>query len=1327
MKTAAREVVVEEEAHIQSTAYYSNKESQNWYLHGEFERIASRTPDAVALECGNRVLTYSEVDKLANRLSHKLRENGVEQGSFVGISMERSEWPIIAIIAVLKAGGAYIPIEPSLPDARISYIAEMASLDVIITDQKNIDRIQSLWDGTIVTTCQFQNEMLSYPSAKLFQNGAELRPNDVCYILFTSGTTGRPKGVVTEHSNAVHFVRAFNSVCDTTSQDRIFQGFALGFDGSVEEMWMAFTNGATLVCGDSSTPRFGEDLGQFLDEKQITFFSTVPTLLATLPNGLPHLRQLVVSGEACPPDLVKQWATPGRTMLNVYGPTEATVNTTASVLKPNEPVTIGRPLPGYTTYILNDNLEPTNEGELFISGPTICRGYLNETEQTERAFLNWTPPNKSATKVRLYRTGDLVRMNNNHELEFLGRIDTQIKIRGFRVELSEIDAILVEHEEVSAAATTVHQVDGHQTLASYISLADGHTEIDRAKILASLRDRLPIYMLPTFLEVLNEFPRLSSGKIDRKQLPPPKSALVEAQVAANDPMAPDEKRIADVWAKHLNVSGVSATQNFFTELGGHSLLAARVAGELHGVLGQQVPVRDIYANPTVRELAAILGQRRSAEEADAPRRENLAQTAVRPNRPWYIVAIQSLYFLLIVPILALPAIYIVPLGLDALRNGQSIPQLVLLTLSLAVGMWMLLILLAIGAKWLLIGKYKPGRHPIWGSYYIRWWITSRLQHLSNIAALNGTPFAPIIWRAMGAKVGRYCTLNASLVYAWDCISLGDHVSIGHDTHMAALRIEDGNLVIGSIEIGDRCFVGNHSALGLNVRMAADGKLDDQSTLPDGMSTAPAASLSGSPPQERTVHVPQGIPQCPTTIAQFLFGTIQLGLGTLVVLLLVAPIAILFSGTVSLFLHASTALATVAFIAMVPTSLIVFAFWTAAIKKLVQPQPKAGLFKRHSATYLRYWLAELVMHTVKTVGISVFTTLYLPPWMRLLGARLGKNTEMSTVWRINPDMLDAGDGVFFADGCIIGEGKSHLGWIEVRKVSIGHRSFVGNSAVLSAGDELGNDCLLGVLSTTPNSRERTADQTDWLGSPGFQLPNRQKGACFGQEETFEPSRKLYVQRALIDALRAILPGYIYGGLAIASIFIVLHVHDLYGNWGAYTAITLLPWLALIVCVGSVVSIKWTIMGAFKPVVVPLWNSYVWWNEFVNGMYEALMGPWVSNFYGTPFAPMLLRLLGCKIGKSCYIETNLFSEFDLIEIGDHVALNAGVIVQNHLFEDRIMKSSTLKLSHGCTVGNMGVVLYDATIEENAVLGPLSLLMKGETMPRNERWHGIPTVNT
>ncbi|MGE8944426.1 Pls/PosA family non-ribosomal peptide synthetase [Leptospira interrogans] len=1312
-------------------------------LHEIFERQADMTPSAIALECAERVMSYGEVEDEANKMARYLRGLGVGRGRFVGISLDRSQWPMITILAVLKAGGAYVPIEPSLPNDRLRYIAEAADLAVIVTDAAYETRLTQISDATVVTIDRYRALANAYDDTRLSRNETQLQADDICYVLFTSGTTGRPKGVVTEHRNVVHFVGAFNDVCNTTAADRVFQGFALGFDGSVEEMWMAFSNGATLVCGDKTTPKFGADLAAFLKDRRITFLSTVPTLLSTLPHSIPSLRQLVVSGEACHIDLVNRWARPGLTMRNVYGPTEATVNTTASVLEKGKPVTIGRPLPGYDIYILDSEMKPVprgEKGELYISSPGLSRGYLNQPDLTARTFIEWTPPAEGrfidigvAPKIRLYKAGDLVRWNSDDELEFFGRVDSQVKLRGYRIELSEIEAVLVEQPEIAAAAVKVYEADGVQSLAAYVLKAEGAAAPDRTRLLTLLRDRLPAYMVPAYLDVLGEFPMLVSGKVDRGRLPAPVRALVaenDNDDAAVSQMSSAEARIAAVWAKLLKVEKVGPDQDFFTDLGGHSLLAAQLVTALRSELSISIPVRDIYAHPTVKRLALHAGMLadtiKPATSGNAWARNAVGlDKPVAPRRPWWTVSLQIIYMLSIVPLLSLPLLYVLPLTIDVLQKRASIVDLAIMGGSVALGTWLALVVLAIVAKWTIIGRYKPGRYPLWGSTYIRWWIVSRLQHLSGMSALNGTPLAPVMWRLMGAKVGRRCVLNPSLVYAWDCIRIGDDVSIGADTQVAGLRVENGQLLIGTVEIGDRCFVGNHSVLGLGARMQPDSLLDDQSMLPDGAIVPRGIGYRGSPAQASDVVVPAGEPFRFGWLRMAIFTPVQLVLGLVVALVTLAPVAVAAWATATLAVNYPLSVSLPAFAAIVPATMIVFAIWSAFCKNLVHPNPQPGVFKVYSFAYLQHWLSGLVMQIIQVVGLPVFTTVYLPTWMRLLGAKLGRHTEMSTVWRVNPDMLVAGDGVFFADGCMMGGSRTHLGRFEVARNVIGDRSFVGNSAILSTGVDLGSNCLLGVLSSSPKSGTAIPDNSDWLGSPGFLLPNRQKVSCFDQKLTYKPSLWLYTQRAFIDGLRVLLPGYVIGGIGIMTLLVVMAVYETYGIWGAFTAIPVMSWVALVICLGTVVGLKWLLMGRFKPVVVPLWSRYVWWNEMINGLYESLMAPFITNFFGTPFAPALLRLMGCKIGRYCYVETALFSEFDLVRIGDHVALNAGAIMQNHLFEDRVMKSSTLTIEDGCTIGNMGVVLYDTVMERGAVLGPLSLLMKGETMPEGSRWHGSPTV--
>ena len=265
----------------------------------------------------------------------------------------------------------------------------------------------------------------------------------------------------------------------------------------------------------------------------------------------------------------------------------------------------------------------------------------------------------------------------------------------------------------------------------------------------------------------------------------------------------------------------------------------------------------------------------------------------------------------------------------------------------------------------------------------------------------------------------------------------------------------------------------------------------------------------------------------------------------------------------------------------------------------------------------------------------------------------------------------------------------------------------------------------MLSAPPSRTQNTPAGTDWLGSPAFVLPNRHRVGGFDERETFNPTPQLYAQRALVDSCRVLIPALsvmVIGGLGAWALLLS------YERYGLLPMLAISPAVGLAMsalAVAIVVALKWAVMGRFEPVVVPLWCRYVWLNEMVNGVYESIMSPVVALFFGTPFAAPLLRLLGCRIGRDSYIATSLFSEFDLVEIGERVALNGGAVMQNHLFEDRIMKSSYVRIGDGCSVGNMAVVLYDGHMQSGAVLGPLSLLMKGEVVAPDTRWHGIPTV--
>lgn len=1305
-------------------------------LHEVFEAQVEKAPDATALHCGDCSFTYAELDRKANQLAHRLRQLGAGPGQFVAIYFERSELPIIAILACLKSGVAYVPVDPSYPSDRIEHIIEESGLLFCLTERTLSLQATAFFAGTkLVVLDEEWPKIGSLSSARLHRKESGVLPQDLAYVIYTSGTTGRPKGVMAEHCHVTRFVEAFNEVCATRPLDRVYQGFSLSFDGSVEEMWMAFSNGSTLVVPARNAPRFSNELAGYLTELDITYFSTIPTLLSTMTDGIPTLRTLVLSGEVCSPKLVDRWSRPGLRILNVYGPTEATVNTTVATCLPGRPVTIGRPLRGYGIHIVDENLHPVPsgvKGELLISGETLARGYLKQPELTRERFLIASDRDKEGTK-RCYRTGDLVRWNEQGELEFFGRIDSQVKIRGYRVELAEIESILLSHPQIQSASVRLFEREGLQELAAYVVLGQQAAVLDRNELLSLLESRVPPYMIPGYLDIVAELPRTTSGKVDRKQLPVPLHPLVRTSKTFIPPKSELECMIADVWVEILGVPAISAEDDFFLDLGGHSLVAAHMVTRLRERISHPVTIRDAYQFSTIRQLARHV-------EATAARSEETARLAARNKEgkassrtafestprlsrvtTW---TLQALSMYVISGIVMIPLALLFLLGLGWVLGTVSMEHLIGLSVLLVLLIWPTLLAFSIGAKWVLIGRYKPGEYKLWSLYYWRWWLVNRIAGLSGAAALSGTPLLPLYYRLMGARVGTRCTLDTVHCSAWDLIAIGDDTSIGAGTQILGYRVEHGILRLGHINIGSRCFIGIHSALGLDVQMGNDSSLDDQSLLPD-LEVIPAGEgRRGSPAQRAKVHLPAGSTPQPRW-RRAVFALAHLAAIEVMEIIMFLPAFLLLYLYWFVFSQTDLLMDVLGMIASVPVIVILYCVFIAGLKRLILSRIKPGTYRVLSLIYLRKWLSDGLMTFSRVLLLPVYTTLYLPPLLRLMGTKIGPRAEISTVWSFAPELIDVGAESFFADGSIIGGRRCHRGYVEVAVNRIGYRSFVGNSAILPTGQSLGDNCLLGVQSIPPPENPCVPNGTEWLGSPSFALTYRAKVGNFDKSVTFKPTSRLYIQRAVIDSLRILIPIYLtLSALTIISITLFL----LYQSVGTGVMIATAPIVGFTVGLGTVLAVaglKKAVMGTYKPEIKPLWSMYVWLNEMVNGAYESVAAPVIAPLLGTPFVAPFLRLMGCRIGRHTYIETTLFSEFDLVEIGDYAALNHGVVIQNHLFEDRVFKSSSLQIGDEASIGNMSVILYDTKIERGAFVGPLSLLMKGETLRQDTQWHGIPTV--
>jgi len=609
---------------VEASQYDVKSASFDAPAHCAFESLARRQPDALAVVFDAERVTYREVNERANRLAHHLRALGVGAETTVGVFVDRSVDLIVSFWAVLKSGGVYLPLDPAYPRERLEFLLADSGAQIVVTHRGFGRSIPA--SGVRVVDVDAERAALAQLAADNLEGASH--PESLAYSIYTSGSTGRPKGAQLTHAGLSNLARAQAMAFALAAGDRVLQFSSPSFDASIFEIVLGLLAGGAIVLARRERLVPGRELVELLREHAVTTVVMPPSVLSAVPerDELPALQTIIAAGEACPADLVARWAR-GRRFFNAYGPTETTVWATVAACAPDGTApSIGAAIANVRTCVLDDDLSPAPvgvAGELCIGGIALARGYSGRPGVTADRFV--PDPAGGQTGARLYRTGDRVRRRADGQLEFLGRLDQQVKVRGFRIELHEIEAALREHAGVRDAAVAVRgQSAGDRRLVGYVVPKSSPPSV--ADLGAFLRRTLPEHMVPAVFATIDSLPLTPHGKLDRDALPEPEAAPVVDRVAA-PPTRGLERTIADAWCRVLGVPSVGVDDSFFA-LGGHSLLLAQLQQHLHEALGRPLSIVELFQYPTVRALAAHLdrGERSAERHAKA-----FAETSVPPS------------------------------------------------------------------------------------------------------------------------------------------------------------------------------------------------------------------------------------------------------------------------------------------------------------------------------------------------------------------------------------------------------------------------------------------------------------------------------------------------------------------------------------------------------------------------------------------------------------------------------------------------------------------------------------------------------------------------
>ena len=1320
-----------------------------WQEGERLDTLFERTCDDQAkTNCGSDLavitdggaVTFKELDDRANQTARFLRKQGIGPGDRVGLLVSKSLHTYVAMLAILKINAAYVPLDASFPQQRISFIAGDADVKTLVTLSDYEEHVKDIGLQLILLDEQAR-EIDQEDTSRLTEQEKGSSEDQLCYIIYTSGTTGNPKGVAIEHPSICNFVAVAAETYGIKQDDRCYQGMTIAFDFSVEELWVPLVAGAALVPGRQDTNLLGNDLADYLTERKVTALCCVPTLLATIENDLPDIRFLLVSGEACPRDLVTRWHRPGRTFINAYGPTEASVTATLTEVHPDKAVTIGGPLPTYTIVILKEDeahlVDDGAMGEICIAGIALAKGYVNRDDLTEKVFIPDFLDIANNPSKRIYRTGDLGRINDDGEVEFHGRIDTQVKIRGYRIELTEIESVFMEMPQVALAVVDTHEPEpGVVDLVAYYTLKEGETDLPSDELAKLLRGRLPGYMMPSYVERLAEIPMLPSHKADRKKLPAPAGPRFVA--SSGDIVAPRnevEQAIAETLAGIMEIEDVSVIDNFFHDLGAHSLLMTQLSAELRTRFpNAELSMRDIYLHPTVAGLAEFIGKNLNKDAVKVEREAFRMPT----NLEYYGCGfLQLLFYTAYVGFVAVMLVG----WIDWVLSSITTSDVYIRTVLGGLRAFAIFSTLPILAKWILIGRWKPEVIPIWSLAYFRFWVVKTLIQTNPVLIFSGTPLYNIYLRLLGAKIGRDVVIQSNHVpVTTDLFSIGDNTILRKSSVLMGYKAQSGYIHTGPITLGRDVFVGEASVLDISTEMADGSQLGHSSSLRSGQHVPVGKRYHGSPAVEtstnydRVEHLEIGTWRKVVYTAFQLFNAF----------FLIVPSAVfalywlfpsLFGGEAGLASLVagwqSITLATTSYILLISLGLFFGALTFGLLVMVVVPRI-FNRFLEEDKVYPLYGVHYYLFNMITGISNSPYFNVligdssYIVNYLKFIGYKVSDAVQTGSNFGTdqehdNPFLCTIGQGTMVSDGLSMINAHMSSSSFKMARVDIGENNYIGNNLVYPPDGKTGSNVLMATKALIPIDGP-VRENVGLLGSPAFEIPrsvDRDKLFLDAEAANFQKER---VRKKNIHGLFTIASVL---SIQWAHFFLtLLFIHGvlaLYVPYGLPVVMLSLPVYGLLTIVYFSVVARWSWgVGKMDPKVCSIYDRHYW---KVEHYWKRCDSPLKNLFKGTPFRTLIHRLYGTKVGRKVFDDGCFLSEQTLVEIGDYCTLNDLAVLQSHSLEDGVFKSDYIKLGKGCSIGANALVHYGTKLGDNSVLDPDSFLMKGEIIGADSTWRGNP----